>query len=229
MTVHVSNIVDSTPANLDALPLRKTGQTRGLYASALKRVFDTALILAAAPFLLPFLIVISALIATDGYSPFFRQERVGKDGRRFMMWKFRTMVPDAEGKLEHHLKSNPSARIEWASRQKLSADPRITRIGSILRRTSMDEFPQLLNVLGGDMSLVGPRPMLPCQQALYPGHAYYNLRPGLTGPWQVSVRHETEFADRAYYDDLYDVTLSFFTDVAILARTVTVVFRGTGI
>ena len=186
------------------------------------------LVAVAAPFVLPFLLLISALIALDGHSPLFRQERVGKDGRRFTMWKFRTMVPDAEAKLESHLAQNPAARAEWNAKQKLAFDPRCTRVGRALRRTSLDELPQLLNVLAGDMSLIGPRPMMPCQQALYPGRSYYNLRPGMTGLWQVSERNASEFAGRAYYDDLYDMTLSAWTDLRILARTVVVVLRGTG-
>lgn len=139
------------------------------------------------------------------------------------------MVPDAEAKLQAYLDANPEARAEWDSKQKLNADPRITKIGRILRKTSIDELPQLFNVLSGDMSLVGPRPMMPCQQALYPGHGYYRLRPGLTGSWQVSERHTSTFAERATYDDDYDEKLSFATDVGILAKTVGVVLRGTGV
>ena len=229
MTVHVSNIDTSRAANVDTRPVQPGQRRSGLYRAGLKRALDTILVLAVAPFLIPFLLFISALIATDGHSPIFRQERVGKDGRRFMMWKFRTMVIDAEDKLENHLQSNAEARVEWASKQKLTDDPRITRVGYALRRTSMDELPQLLNVLSGDMSLVGPRPMMPCQQALYPGQSYYYLRPGLTGPWQVSARNETEFSERAYYDDLYDRRLSLLMDLKILAKTVLVVLRGTGV
>ncbi|MGR3512907.1 MAG: sugar transferase [Paracoccaceae bacterium] len=201
----------------------------GFYASFTKRVLDVVIVLAALPFLLPFFLIIGALIALDGHSPFFRQERVGQDGKRFYMWKFRTMVPDAEAKLETHLAENPDARAEWDSMQKLANDPRITRIGRILRSTSVDELPQLLNVLSGDMSLVGPRPMMPCQQALYPGHGYYRLRPGLTGSWQVSERHTSTFAERATYDDAYEQDLTFATDLGILAKTVGVVLRRTGV
>lgn len=151
------------------------------------------------------------------------------NGRRFFMWKFRTMVPNAEEHLNRYLAANPQARAEWECKQKLNDDPRITKLGRILRRTSVDELPQLINVLSGDMSLVGPRPMMPCQQALYPGHAYYRLRPGLTGLWQVSERHTSTFAERAIYDDSYESKLSFVTDANILARTVGVVLRATGV
>ncbi len=202
---------------------------RGPYVAGLKRALDLAVVLAAVPFLVPFFLVVGALIAVDGHNPFFRQERVGLNGRRFHMWKFRTMVPDAEALLKRHLAADPDARAEWDSNQKLKNDPRITKVGRILRRTSVDELPQLINVLTGEMSLVGPRPMMPSQQALYPGHAYYRLRPGLTGLWQVSERHTSTFAERAVYDDAYETQLCFATDAGILARTVGVVLRATGV
>ena len=139
------------------------------------------------------------------------------------------MVPDAEAMLQRHLDENPDAHAEWTSMQKLSFDPRCTSIGRLLRRSSMDELPQLFNVLIGDMSLVGPRPMLPEQQALYPGHGYYRLRPGMTGSWQVSARSESTFASRAGYDDTYERDVSFSCDALIIAKTVGVVLRGTGV
>lgn len=228
MTVHVTNVADPIAANVDSIPVPAISQRRGFYRFGLKRVLDLTLVLLAAPIVLPFIAILAVAVAFDGYSPFFRQERVGKNGRRFTMWKFRTMVPDAEELLERHLAADSDARAEWKAKQKLSFDPRCTRIGRALRRTSMDELPQLLNVLAGDMSLVGPRPMLPAQQSLYPGRAYYNLRPGMTGPWQVSKRNEAEFADRAGYDDLYDANLSFATDANLLFKTAAVVVHGTG-
>jgi len=224
VTVHSSKVIAA-----DSLAVEAAVNTRSLYAAGFKRVLDLAVVLAALPFLIPFFLLIGALIALDGHNPFFRQERVGMSGRRFYMWKFRTMVPDAEYHLKRHLEADPDARDEWTSMQKLKDDPRITRLGRILRRTSVDELPQLINVLTGEMSLVGPRPMMPSQQALYPGHAYYRLRPGLTGMWQVSERHTSTFAERAIYDDAYEGKLSFATDVNILVRTVGVVLRATGV
>ena len=203
-------------------------KSRKFYAVVGKRTLDLLVVLAALPFLVPFFIIVSALVAMDGHSPFFRQERIGKDGKRFGMWKFRTMVPNAEAKLSQYLADNADARAEWESKQKLANDPRITKVGRILRRTSVDELPQLVNVLTGDMSLVGPRPMMPSQQALYPGHGYYRLRPGLTGLWQVSERHTSTFAERAVYDDAYEKEVSLGTDIGIIARTVGVVLRCTG-
>lgn len=229
MTVHVTNVVNSTAANVDALPISGPLKANGIYRSGLKRVVDITLVLISLPFVAPFFTLIALAIASDGHSPIFRQERVGRDGRRFTIWKFRTMVPDAEFLLETHLSRSPEARIEWNAKQKLENDPRCTRIGRALRRTSIDELPQIINVLFGDMSLVGPRPMLPSQQALYPGRSYYSLRPGMTGLWQVSKRNQTEFADRAYYDDSYHLSLSAWQDLRILAKTVSVVIRGTGI
>ena len=204
-------------------------QQHGAYAVIFKRIIDVAIVVLALPFLAPFFLIACFFISLDGNSPFFVQERVGMHGKRFMMWKFRTMVPDAEDRLEQYLSENEEARTEWRDKQKLTCDPRITMFGNILRRTSMDELPQMFNVLIGDMSLVGPRPMLPSQQALYEGHGYYRLRPGVTGIWQVTARNSCSFADRAKFDDEYEAKVGFVTDASIFARTVGVVLRGTGV
>jgi lipopolysaccharide/colanic/teichoic acid biosynthesis glycosyltransferase len=144
------------------------------------------------------------------------------------MLKIRTMVPDAETRLAAHLESDPEARQEWDSLQKLRRDPRVTRFGQFLRKSSLDELPQLWNVLKGDMSLVGPRPMMQNQRTLYPGQAYFAMRPGITGLWQISDRNRTTFADRALYDTLYRQQLGFWTDLRIIFATLRVVLRGTG-
>jgi lipopolysaccharide/colanic/teichoic acid biosynthesis glycosyltransferase len=138
------------------------------------------------------------------------------------------MVMDAEARMAAHLARDPAARAEWEETQKLKADPRVTPIGRLIRKTSLDELPQLWNVLMGDMSLVGPRPMMPEQARLYPGRAYYSLRPGITGFWQISSRNETSFAGRAAYDTRYARRISFATDLGVLLATVRVVLRGTG-
>ena len=127
-----------------------------------------------------------------------------------------------------YLDGNPAAKAEWDATQKLKDDPRITPFGRFLRRSSLDELPQLWNVLTGDMSLVGPRPMMPCQQGLYPGDAYYLMRPGITGYWQTAGRNRTTFAARAAFDAAYEAHVTLHTDVQILVRTVAVVLRGTG-
>ena len=202
---------------------------KGFYRNWTKRALDVALILLATPFIVPLMIVLAALVwVTGGGTPFYRQERVGLNGKSFVMWKLRSMIPDADAALARHLQANPAARAEWNSTQKLKNDPRVTKMGGFLRRTSMDELPQLWNVLKGDMSLVGPRPMLPEQQILYPGVAYYRMVPGITGFWQVSSRNESAFAERAIFDSRYDAKLSFLTDLQTLLATFRVVTRATG-
>lgn len=225
MTVHTSRIVSSKIAITE-----DPREASGPYRLVFKRILDVALVLLSLPFVLPFLVLVGiAIMLSDGGSPIFKQERVGKDGRRFQIWKFRSMVKDAESQLQRYLEANPDAKLEWETKQKLSYDPRCTAVGRLLRRTSIDELPQIFNVLTGDMSLVGPRPMMPCQQALYPGQAYYNMRPGMTGAWQITSRSTSDFADRAAYDDQYNTRLTLLEDLSILARTVGVVLRGTGV
>ena len=200
----------------------------GLYRAFIKRCLDILLVLASAPVVLPILAVLALLVARDGGQPFYGQDRIGRGGRRFRMWKLRTMVVDADRKLEECLARDPALRAEWDATQKLKNDPRITRLGRIMRKTSMDELPQLWNVLKGEMSIVGPRPFMPDQSALYHGHAYYRLRPGLTGFWQVSERNDGDFAQRARHDSQYDRALSFWTDLRVVLSTVRVVLRATG-
>jgi lipopolysaccharide/colanic/teichoic acid biosynthesis glycosyltransferase len=194
-----------------------------------KRSFDVFVVLLAAPFLIPIVGILAMLVRLDGGEAFFSQPRVGKNGQSFRLWKLRTMVPDAERCLGEHLAADPKAHAEWTAKQKLENDPRITRLGKYLRKYSLDELPQLWNIFVGDMSLVGPRPMLPEQRHRYPGTAYFNLRPGLTGLWQVTERNGCTFAERALIDTRYSSMMSFRTDLWILSRTPLVVLRGTGI
>jgi exopolysaccharide production protein ExoY len=198
------------------------------YRRFLKRGFDVLAVVLSAPLVLPVILLFALVIARDGGPAFYSQDRVGLGGRVFRIWKLRSMVSGAEKRLEEHLAADPAARAEWAETQKLKNDPRVTPVGRLIRKTSLDELPQLWNVLRGDMSLVGPRPMMPVQAKLYPGHAYYGLRPGVTGFWQVSSRNETSFAGRAVYDTDYDRRLSLLTDLLVLLATVRVVLRGTG-
>jgi lipopolysaccharide/colanic/teichoic acid biosynthesis glycosyltransferase len=144
----------------------------GLYRDGFKRALDVVIVLMC---ILPVLTIIGCLaviISFDGKSPFYVQERVGRNGRVLRMWKLRSMVVDADERLKSYLEANPAARAEWDHAQKLRNDPRITRIGHLIRKTSLDELPQLFNGLKGDMALVGPRPMMVSQQELYPGSAY---------------------------------------------------------
>lgn len=200
----------------------------GLYRHVFKRALDLILVsLVALPVLVVTLIV-AYFVASDGRSPFYSQSRVGKNGRIFRMWKLRSMVPDAEMKLQRHLANDAAAKLEWDVDQKLKSDPRITWIGRLIRKTSIDELPQLWNILLGDMSLVGPRPMMRDQRSIYPGTAYFSMRPGLSGYWQTSDRNDSSFADRALHDTRYFYDISLMTDLNILVRTVGVVLRGTG-
>lgn len=201
---------------------------RGAWRRFGKRAFDVTAVLLSAPAVLPVVLILGLLVMLDGASPFYRQERVGRGGRSFRILKLRTMVPNAEAALMKYLAENASAKAEWDAMQKLQKDPRITKVGRFLRKSSLDELPQLWNVLRGDMSLVGPRPMMLSQVPLYPGEAYFRLRPGITGSWQVSERHTSQFAARATYDTDYDRELSMATDLTILWRTVAVVLRGSG-
>jgi lipopolysaccharide/colanic/teichoic acid biosynthesis glycosyltransferase len=198
------------------------------YGAGFKRVVDLLLVMIAALPALCIVLVLALLIARDGRSPFFAQERVGRNGRIFRMWKLRSMVGDAETQLETCLAACPQRRSEWDTHQKLRHDPRITPVGALIRKSSLDELPQLWNVLRGDMSIVGPRPMLPSQRALYPGTAYYALRPGITGYWQVSARNDSSFAERAGFDTAYLREMSLLTDLRVMLCTVRVVLTGTG-
>ncbi len=199
-----------------------------LYDGLGKRLFDLAFVaLIALPVVLV-LAVLSILIAMDGHSPFYVQKRLGMHGKVFRMYKLRSMVPNADKVLQAYLDSNPEARAEWDRNQKLKKDPRVTWVGRLIRKTSLDELPQFLNVLKGDMSVVGPRPMMTDQRDLYPGTEYFEMRPGITGAWQTSVRNESSFAQRAEYDRDYFYHLSLLTDLKIVLRTFGVVVRATG-
>lgn len=208
--------------------IRPSHKPTSFYRDFAKRAVDFVLIIIGLPIVLPLLLISALLVARDGYSPFYTQLRVGKNGRHFRFYKFRTMVPNADAVLKQHLASNPAAAAEWHRDQKLKNDPRIIPMGHFMRKTSLDELPQLLNVLLGDMALVGPRPMMVEQQAMYDGEAYYELRPGLTGLWQISDRNGCGFRDRVKYDDVYNDIASFPIDIAVIIRTFRVVVRGTG-
>ena len=207
-------------------------ERQGLYFRVFKRSFDVVAVLAAAVFVVPLVGLLGLLVGLDGGRPLYSQVRVGRGGREFRIWKLRSMDVDAERLLEAHLAADPAARAEWDRTQKLKDDPRITRIGRLLRKSSLDELPQLWNVLTGEMSLVGPRPMLPEQTELYPERAYTRaycqLRPGLTGFWQVWGRNDTAFDARATHDSRYFRRLSLVTDLFVLLLTIAVVLRGTG-
>ncbi|MBU2357773.1 MAG: sugar transferase [Alphaproteobacteria bacterium] len=203
-------------------------QSMRVYSTFGKRIFDVSVVVLSLPFVLLVVALLAIIVARRGGKPFYTQDRVGRNGRIYKIWKLRTMINDADALLEEHLARNPAARAEWNRNQKLRDDPRITELGRFLRRSSMDELPQLWNVLCGDMSLIGPRPMMTNQTGLYPGTAYYDLRPGISGSWQVSARNTSSFAERATFDTMYRDRISLTEDLRILAATLRVVLRGTG-
>jgi undecaprenyl-phosphate galactose phosphotransferase len=164
-------------------------------------------------------------VRRTGRPVLFGHDRVGRGGRAFRCYKFRTMVPDADRVLAELLARDPEARATWARDYKLREDPRVTRIGAWLRRTSLDELPQLWNVLRGDMSLVGPRPVMAEELGRYGDAAryYLDVRPGLTGLWQISGRNDIDYPERVALDAWYIKNWSIWYDIVILAKTVRVV------
>jgi len=202
---------------------------RSAYRVVGKRLFETLLVLLSLPFFIPITLICAIALWLEGGNPFYRQQRLGRNGKAFSILKLRTMVRDADAVLEQYLASDPKMRREWDEKQKLINDPRVTPVGALLRSTSLDELPQLWNVLTGDMSLIGPRPMMPEQLPMYgnPEH-YYALRPGITGLWQISARNENRFSFRNEVDATYNRSLSVFGDIKIIFKTVGVMLRRTG-
>ena len=196
--------------------------------SQAKRVVDVVVALMLLLFLLPLFLVLAVLVRRDGSPAIYGQKRLGQSGRSFTLWKLRSMVPDAERILAGHLQRDPQALAQWEANQKLTNDPRVTPLGRILRKYSLDEIPQFFNVLCGDMSLVGPRPMMLDQEQLYPGLAYAGLRPGLTGLWQISERDDATFAARAGFDAKYAANLSLREDLRIAFHTLGYLVGGRG-
>ena len=201
----------------------QSASARNIYR-VIKRVFDLSAVIASAPLTLPLMLVLIALVYLDGGRPiFFVQKRTGLGGRRFNMYKFRTMVPDAEAKLRELAaqglaKLGPDGKL--AEPLKLDRDPRVTRVGRILRKTSLDELPQLFNVLRGDMSLVGPRPTSWGLSNYTLMHTErLTVRPGITGLWQIGARGNIDFDDWLEWDMLYIDKISLYLDMQILIRT----------
>lgn len=201
------------------------------YRNIGKRSFDVIFLLMVSSFVVPVILILAVLVKLDGGPAFYAQRRVGRNGKIFQFYKLRSMHVNADELLVKLCRENSEIAAEWETYQKLRHDPRITKVGHFIRKTSLDELPQLLNILKGDMSFVGPRPFMPSQQVLYEGargSAYFEMRPGLTGPWQVSGRGESSFAARVRYDNFYHRKLSFLTDLSLILRTFTVVLKSTG-
>jgi undecaprenyl-phosphate galactose phosphotransferase len=196
----------------------------------LKRIFDLVGALALLVLLAPLFAYMSWRIRQTGGSAIFGHPRVGRYGRPFLCLKFRTMVPEADKVLKNLLDGDPKAREEWERDFKLKDDPRVTPIGAFLRRTSLDELPQLWNVLKGDMSLVGPRPIIEKELERYGDQVGYYLeaRPGITGLWQISGRNDVGYEDRVALDSWYVRNWSLWYDLVILVKTITVVVQRKG-
>jgi Undecaprenyl-phosphate galactose phosphotransferase WbaP len=195
-----------------------------------KRFFDVVFGAALLAFLAPLMLIIAALVKLDGGPVLYGHRRVGAERQSFRCWKFRSMVVDADKVLEDVLRSDPQARQQWERDFKLRSDPRITAIGRFLRTTSLDELPQLLNVIRGEMSLIGPRPIVAEEIERY-GDAfrhYCACRPGMTGLWQVSGRNGVDYVRRVKFDEQYATGWSFLLDLVVLCRTVVVVTQRSG-
>ncbi|MEM9178105.1 MAG: sugar transferase [Pseudomonadota bacterium] len=196
-----------------------------------KRATDFLIALVALVFLLPILIPIAiAIRISDGGPALFKQTRIGRDGNNFRCYKFRSMVIDADVRLKKLLDTDPRARREWQATQKLENDPRITAFGRFLRKSSLDELPQLINILRGDMSIVGPRPIVQNEIEKYGDYfTYYcQVRPGLTGLWQVSGRSDTSYGERVALDVRYVSDWSYSSDIKIMMMTVPAVLLSDG-
>ena len=197
-----------------------------------KRIIDIVGALVGCVILLPLtlFIWIANIIAKDNGPVFYVQKRIGKNGKSFKMYKFRSMVVDADKKLKRYLLDNPEANEEFMEFRKLKDDPRITPVGSFIRKTSLDEFPQFINVLKGEMSLVGPRPYLLREKRIM-GKSYKKIimvKPGITGPWQVNGRSETDFEERLSSESEYAESMNFKMDLKILLKTILTVLRREG-
>lgn len=219
------------PAGRTDGPLR--GAPKGVTGldAVLKRAFDVVFALTFLIVALPFIVLLSIALQIDSPGKlFFVQPRVGRDGRMFRCIKFRTMHQDAERLLADLLATCPASRREWEADHKLRNDPRVSRLGKIVRKLSLDELPQLINILRGEMSVVGPRPIV---QAEIPKYGvffvdYCAVKPGLTGLWQVSGRNDVSYAERVQLDRQYRMRVSFLFDLGIVLRTVPAVIGAKG-
>ena len=201
------------------------------YNRIIKYIFDMVLTVVGTICISPILLLLVVLIKLDSPGPvIFAHKRIGRHGKYFPCYKFRTMCVDAQDKLEQYLKANPEMRKEWEKDFKLKDDPRITRIGHFLRKTSLDELPQIFNVLRGEMSLVGPRPIIKAEIPRYGEYIndYFMVRPGITGMWQVSGRSDTTYDERVRMDSWYVRNWAVWLDVMLLFRTFKAVFQGKG-
>lgn len=227
-------LLDRTQPRPDPVALMPKTVSRnpatGWYRQRGKCILDICLAVPLLILTLPFMIVIALLVARDGHNPVFSQERVGQHGRRFRCYKFRTMIADAEEVLDDLIRVDPKIAMQWVELKKIENDPRVTRLGRFLRETSLDELPQLFNVLIGDMSMVGPRPIVEDELFHYGAnvHKYLALRPGATGLWQIYGRGKVGYAERVGLDALYHDTHSLRSDLLLCGLTWRVVMERRG-
>ena len=225
-TMDIESLVDG---HVVMFQMRNNLKNRG--NRILKFVFDWFLTLIGTICISPIFAIIAIWIYLDSPGPvIFKHRRVGKDGKEFDCYKFRSMCVDADLKLKELLESNPEAKKEWEKDFKLKEDPRITKSGAFLRKTSLDELPQIFNVLKGEMSLVGPRPIIQAEVPRYGKYIsdYYMVRPGITGLWQTSGRNDVDYTERVQMDTWYVRNWSIWFDVVLLWRTFKVVLAGKG-
>lgn len=196
----------------------------------IKRMLDIILAGGALLALSPLMLLTAILVRRDGGTAFFGHMRIGRNGKAFQCLKFRSMVHGGDAVLKKYLAGNQAAQTEWQATRKLQNDPRVTRIGKLLRRTSIDELPQLINVIKGDMSLVGPRPIVNAEIANYEGDIahYYRVRPGITGLWQVSGRNDISYQQRVHMDSWYVRNWSLWHDIAIICKTFPAIIKTKG-
>lgn len=217
------SIQESIENNLDIKPVS---------GKFIKRAFDIVLSMLILPFILPLIAIISFLIKLDSSGDsVFVQERLGENFSRFNFYKFRTMYTNSDYVFQEYLNNNPEAAEEWNKYKKLrSYDPRITKVGNFLRKTSLDELPQIFNIIKGDMSFIGPRPYLPKEEKDMMPYVsdILSVKPGLTGLWQVSGRNKLKFEERVKLDSFYASNNSFYLDMVILFKTIKVVLLREG-
>ncbi|MFS2225599.1 sugar transferase [Pantoea sp. B65] len=224
------NIINHSRRHNDG-PQGTSGANYGFSRSSsqlMKRSFDVLISALLLLFLAPALLALGWMASRDGGKAIYRHQRVGQNGKLFTCFKFRTMVPDAEQRLKLLLATSEQLRVDWEQDFRLDNDPRITETGQFLRSTSLDKLPQLWNVLRGEMSLVGPRPITAAELERYAGHANYYLlaKPGITGLWQVSGRKGNDYATRAHFDALYVKNWNVLADSRILCKSASELVRG---
>lgn len=226
--VHSSSSMPSFDSTAEAASAAAPQRPVG---GGIKRTIDLAAAFCAAVLLLPLFVMIAVLIKLyDGGPVLYRHRRIGMNSQPFLCFKFRTMVVNGDDLLRKHLDASPRAAREWTETRKLKADPRITVVGAVLRRMSIDELPQVINIVRGEMSIVGPRPIVNDEVTLYGKDAeyYFRARPGLTGAWQVSGRNDASYSQRVALDRDYVQNWNLWRDIMIIAKTIPAVVWAKG-